>query len=550
MITSNHSAPLFRRWSTVLLAALILLVLAMQTRSLFVFPQPDGARWWGDETGQMVELKTELTDGFARIPIGIGSSVAITNGIVRGNSWMAAAIYGIPVLLFSNFADVVSIGRVVTFLLALLLCFTMSRMLRAFGVSSSFALLAVLLLVTSRSFFFASHAARLDIAAGLSVLGFVRYLGKQHERMIRGEWTPTAHWYFTYGVVAMLFATLSIHLLSLIGVLSIYMLFQFGAIRKPLFAVSALFGVASVVAILLAIYGLSGVPWTLFGVSAKPNQFQSVANMLPIQRPFSRSVQIANILERWNGLRSEAPAFLLWCGISFSLCLWSIWQKLKLIPHHFLFGATIAILFAWLFFQSPALYYYLHVLPLFIVVATIAIASRIKNSTMVEVALLSVGVLLSYFAVQDTIRAGTTAMTITRDNGVAMQQAALAIQEDAAGRRPIVLAQNPAIAFFEHSKDIRLMSAHIVSFPLTTRPLAVSLDSLDVNYIILYAPGTGTSYSEDYATPRPVADSLGTVLLRVPGRLLDVDLNYFASEVLTSRPMDTLILYKLPTSAR
>src|SRR5665213_2569558 len=39
-----------------LLVVLVILMLAAQARLLYVFPQPDSARWWGDETGQMLEL--------------------------------------------------------------------------------------------------------------------------------------------------------------------------------------------------------------------------------------------------------------------------------------------------------------------------------------------------------------------------------------------------------------------------------------------------------------------------------------------------------------
>src|SRR5450631_2551418 len=93
------------------IAMAIVVVLIAQARLLYVFPQPDSARWWGDETGQMLELRAEVQNGYARIPTGLGSSVAITNGIVRGNSWLAAAIYGLPAQLFSGCANLVDIGR-------------------------------------------------------------------------------------------------------------------------------------------------------------------------------------------------------------------------------------------------------------------------------------------------------------------------------------------------------------------------------------------------------------------------------------------------------
>src|SRR5437762_2976434 len=95
------------------LLAIILFVLAVQFRSLYIVPMADGARWWGDETGQIIELKTELEEGHARIPIGLGSTVATTNGLVRGNSWLAAFIYGLPAAALYPTFDLVAIGRTI-----------------------------------------------------------------------------------------------------------------------------------------------------------------------------------------------------------------------------------------------------------------------------------------------------------------------------------------------------------------------------------------------------------------------------------------------------
>lgn len=88
-MTSDISTRRVERMAAAWIAALIVVVLIAQARLLYVFPQPDSARWWGDETGQMLELRTELQDGYARIPTALGSSVAVTNGLV-------AEIPGLP----------------------------------------------------------------------------------------------------------------------------------------------------------------------------------------------------------------------------------------------------------------------------------------------------------------------------------------------------------------------------------------------------------------------------------------------------------------------
>jgi hypothetical protein len=419
----------------------------------------------------------------------------------------------------------------------------MYRMMRAFHVSSLLALFALLLLVTSRSFFFASHAARLDVAAALSVLGFIWYLSSRFDRWQRAVWLPTPTWFFLYGIVAILFATLSIHLLTLLGLLSVYSLFRFGAVRKPKHFLFAATGALVAVVVLIAIYKISGAPITVFGHTAIPNQFQSVVQKLPIERPFSRSVQVSNILERITGLWSEAKFIVIAIAASVFLLFLHRSSK-KSSRENFLFGGTAIILIAWLFFESPARYYFVQVLPLFIVTAMIAISSRQIVNKVLPIALCSLGLL--YFGIRDARNARTLSETIYRDNATAIEAALRVIYTEPHGSRPIVLAQNPAIASLEREQDIRLMTAHFVSFPLSSESIANVVLTIPVKYMMLYAAGDGSVYSDDYHALRPVADSIGTVLLKQTGILFDVHRDYFTN--VATRPNDTLILYKLADS--
>src|ERR1035437_475245 len=248
------------RATWMLLVAAIAFVLVAQSRLLFVFPQPDSSRWWGDETGQMLELRAEMQTGYAHIPTALGSSLAITNGLVRGNSWLAAIVYGLPALAFSGTFDLVSIGRTITCLLSLVMCWLMYRLLRKLGVNISLALFGGFLIVSPRSYFFASHAARLDVAAGLSVLIFVSYLATHFQRLKQIQWQPTISWYVAYGVIAMLFATFSIHLVTLLGLISIYTFWRFGTWRRARALVAAFAGGSVFLAALIGTYALSSAP--------------------------------------------------------------------------------------------------------------------------------------------------------------------------------------------------------------------------------------------------------------------------------------------------
>lgn len=522
-----------------MLAATIVALLATQAHMLYIFPAPDGARWWGDETGQMLELRAELQHGHACIPTALGSSLETSNGLVRSNSWLAAMVYGLPALAFSSLADLVTIGRTVTFLLSVILCAAMFAIMRRLTVDTSPALLVILVLLGSRSFFYASHAARLDIAAGLSIILFVFYLSKRYEAFRLAGWSPTSQWCFLYGAVTILFATLSIHLLTLLGVLSVYMLIQFGIWRRPRQLIAAIAGVACVVMVLLGIYALTGAPMALFSTSVGPNQFQSVAGGLPILRPFSRSVQISNVLERLDGLWSEAPAILIVSTLTIAIRL-ALKPKSGNSRSQFWSRATIVIVIAWLFFQSPALYYYLHILPLVVIGLGVTISERVKISPLILVAF---GTLICILGIRDTVNATALAEPIARDNNAAITACLQMMTRRE--QPPITLAQNPGIARLEHS-PVQLMTAHFLDFPTTKDAPSQIIRRLGVQYIILYAPADGKSYSSDYATLRPIADSIAIVRLRVPGVLLDAGRDYFHFDALReSTPKDTLILYEV-----
>lgn len=167
---------------------------------------------------------------------------------------------------------------------------------------------------------------------------------------------------------------------------------------------------------------------------------------------------------------------------------------------------------------------------------------------------MSVGVLLCYFGLRDTVHAGDLARTMERDNKAALAEALDTIEHDVESGpkgKPLILAQNPGIAWFEHQRNVRLMTPHLIDFPTSGAPLSTELQPLGVNYILLYAAHDGAIYSDDYRRLRPLADSMCTVIFRKTGTLFDVHRDYFAGKTLNDMPTnDTLILYKLPSIVR
>jgi hypothetical protein len=525
-------------WIDLVLVSAIVAIVLLQLHTIYSFPQPDSARWWGDETGQMLELEAELQTGVAHIPTALGSSLAVTNGFVRGNSWMAAIVYGLPVLIFDGITDVVTVGRTVTLLLSLLLLFAIYRFVRHNTGHTTAGLLAVLLLVSTRSFFIGSHAARLDIAAGLALILIAYYLTEKENARLRLE-ALSSRWWVMIGAAYILLSTLSIHLLTTGAVLICFVLWRFRSIRLKTFADITL-GALAALAVLLAVYGLSGAPPTLFTHTAVSNQFESVAYGLPILRPFSRSVQVANILERANGLWHEAPLFLLVAALTFVLRM----TKRGVREHsvRFISGFAVAVFVAWLLFESPALYYYPQVLPIFCAALVISCYSSVGERRATRWATLAIGVAMAFVGIRDALSVRPLAHAISEANQSAIRAARQQIDISPIRHTPHVLAQNPAIDQLNSAPTLRLVTPHFVSFPTSNAPIPQQLDQIGIDFVLLYSLPSARDYSAEYGLLRTALQSKGLKIGEWTGTLFDVDRDYFHPDLARQ---DTLTLYRV-----
>src|SRR5665213_268179 len=329
---------------------------ASQLRSLYIFPEPNSIRWFGDETWLMSEAHEQIPTGIVRYPLAIGSQLEHGKGLVLSMTWLSAVLYGLPAWIAG--CDPVAVGRCVTASLALLLLCSLYASSRMLGVSHLAAALAVLLLVSARSFFFASHSARPDLLAGMIVLLAVALGTKYSERM-----TNAAHskwWWFACGVIVMFLAvSSSIHLLTLLAPVALFFFWRLSgneklAHRRRFAAIASVAGVISMLTVLVIAYYVANHSLALFPASAE--QFHDVLHSIPILRPFSRSVQLANIITRFRQLFSEAPVVLLL--VPLVLFAWRRGAR-----HTFAIAAGLAGL-SWLLLAGSEINYLIHILPL------------------------------------------------------------------------------------------------------------------------------------------------------------------------------------------
>lgn len=496
---------------------LLAVVLIYQFSSLYYFPQYDGARFWGDEFGQIIELKHELEHGYAAIPTGKGATVAITNGIVRGNSWLAAVIYGIPAVLFYPSFDLVSIGRTVTAVLSIALLALLWASLRKFGSSQLVAVASIVVLITNRSFVFASHTARLDVAAGLAVLGWTAYVSWLYRKSQESRWKPSLRWFFLFGAATFLLSTLSIHLLTLLGPVAVFALIVLSKGQRVRAALFAALGIFAVVVALLVTYRVTGAPFTLFGQTEHHIQSHDVLDAMPIFSPLSWSVQSSNLIQRFEQFRAEASIV---AAVFCAALLFAAFKWVDLARHtRFALVCTAIILVSWLEFQSSAIYYLLHVTPLIIFAAVMVFRTLKPRRWKLTLALGCAAITLLHTVDLAALQGFTRA--IDERN----REAVSAIEARLPDDRSRILAQYPAVSLLHRKLGDRLMTTHFINFPVDSSSVDEVLHKQNVSTMVLYRTSRAQNYSFEVEPLWKVATERGRIDTIIVGYLFDVALN-------------------------
>jgi hypothetical protein len=518
---------------TVLMIAMAAVLFALQLRSLFIFPQPNSFRWFGDETWLMTEAVQQIATGLVRYPLAIGSTLEHGKGLALSMTWLSALLYGLPALIEGH--NIVAVGRIVTAVFAMGLLALLYDCSRLLGASRFASALSILLLVCTRSFFFASHSARPDLLAGFIVLAFVALCTKfaQNGKEF-GVW-----WWFGYGaVIVFLSISSSIHLLTLLGPVSLFFFWRLGGLRRWSVAVSAVAGACAMAAILIEVYyGTTGT-LTLFSSSTGPAQFQDVLSSIPIRRPFSRSVQVANIIIRFKQFLSEAPeVFLLLVLLPF------IWRRTSDVRHTFVIASFIVIV-SWLLFEGAEINYLMHLLPLLFLGLAIAATGVIKRWNYAAIASFA-GIAMLFFTCgfHDSSNALIAASGIDQSDYANIHAIEANIAANWHGNgKPRVLSEPIALDRLSQDTNLETMTDHFISFPLRPQPIDSFFTEEHVNYIVLYnSPVYPKNRERDDPFYQDIMRS-GRLLASHLGTSGDMGRNYFGQ----SNWQDTLLLFQWP----
>jgi len=546
-------ASSFERWVGYALLMLTALTFVMQTGSIAVFPIANATRWFSDETWVMEEAQSQIETGVVTYPHARASSLTSAKGMLLGTPWISSVLYGLPITLSPQGSDIVLIGRVVTLVLTFLTAFLLYYFARRLGASMILSAFGPLLMVGSRASFITSHCARPDVLAGLVVLLVVGYFSLLRKR---GFVPKSNQWWFVFGLVMMGLAwTSSIHLLTLLGPLAIFLMYSFGAFRKPGFFFGALAGALTMALVLGGIYTLTTAHALASGNAPHEVQFDKIILQTPILRPFSRSVQVANILIRVKLLWAEAPGvFALIIAAKLALiaaCAKTRSLKFFTPTEKFLIGATIAVLLSWLFFQLASQTYTMHVLPLIVLLMLVLLQSTLRQLPRLQrsfemIAVLG-GIIGFIFAMNDAETAKASATSLDRESKQHLGEIMTRLQADHVGqsssKKPLIVAETPFVHQLALDTSVSFLTDHFTGFRTTSDNFLTTMRNAGVSYILLFNSDhyPKNRYTDDQFF-KEVTDSCKRIAT-ASGELFDMNYSYFDTNY---RSIDSVLLYKMP----
>jgi hypothetical protein len=533
----------------IVLAVALLMFLTMSLHTLYQFPVIDGYRWYGDETWMLLAWKSLLVHGRMMVPIALGSQLLSSPGFLLGSPWLAALVYGIPQVCVHPDTDIVDVGRMVSFILGIGMLLFLGWTGYRFRVNVRGAILAIVLLATTRNFTFATHSARYDILTGLALLAFIgifaMLLPNLQGHHLKSRWGKNTTC-FIIGLSGVILAfTISPHLEALLPPIAVYTSWRFGAFRKIKATIAFVSGGTIAMALLILLYVIFNHSFSIAEGIATDNQFGSVLNILPFHHLLSRSAQSHQLWAKGFYLWNEAPAF------AFLLPLIFISEVVLLITKRshpatvFVTGSLFLALIVAMFVQSTLPYYLIHILPLATLAFTLHLEQWSKFSwtaPMIAWASLAVAAVIVLRWIPELDHAGQMGKRIDEANTAAIQAAIEGASRDwePGHPKPLVLAQAPAIHELLRDTAIRVMSESFLFFPVRrsgdhgSEPIDSVLSRAGVNYIIDYDKPMTTEYE--------TAVRHGKAIFSRVGPMLDRTVDYFSG---TLNELDTLTLYQL-----
>jgi hypothetical protein len=538
------SAPQqFEGLAGVVLAIAALVFLGSSAHRLYQIPAADSYRWYGDETWLMLAWKSLIAHGRMVVPIALESTLQRSPGLLLGSSWFTALWYGLPQLLFPPHFDPVSIGRTVSFIIAIFTLVLIGLVGYRLKFSASITTFFIALLLATRTITFASHSARYDMITGFAVAAFIAFFAVRIGDQFLNRPRCGPRFAFLLGLGAILVGvTISPHVGALLFLPTIFIAWYFGAIRTVRNILALLAGAFVALAALALVYVAANHHLVVAGLAAGNNQANAYLQHIPILRLFSWSAERHQLGAKIYYLWQEAPAFAIVLPLA---ALSEILLLLRKQPHAATLFLTIClgcVLLSGAILQSTLPYYVSHFLPL----AALTFAAHAREwaksdwlRPVIAVASLAVAVEIFAMWLPELSNAGKMGKRIDDANIAAIQAAIEQTSRDweRGVDHPLILVQGPAIHELLRDTSVRVMSEAFLFFPLCSELPDSVIARADVNYILDYNKPMTPEYARAVQKWKPIFSRAGP--------FLDRTLNYFHD---TTSEIDTLTLYQVDST--
>ncbi len=545
LILEMRSLPIrLESIGALLVLAAALVIFALQLRSLYTVPVFDSVRWGGDETWLMREFGNQIEYGAMSYPESFGGPRR-TDGVLAGSMWVDAMIYGLPGTLLFPAHDFVSVGRGVTAILAFILLASIYFISRKLKVPPLLSALTVLLVVACRGFLWAMHSARYDLLTGLTLIWFCYFLSRENN---------PSHWRMgIIGLVGAIMICFSRHMLLLGLAASLAFLFEKRVWKQPSHGGYWLTGSVIGAVILSIAYGASAHEFSLFGSGGSEGSYSFVLNQIPLLRPFSRNVQVSNLVERFHLFGRDAPGILvIVCGTILLGIIYLLSRQRKIgrlvqpgpTKRRFWFAAAAFCTLTWLLTEGARPYYLFHIIPMMAIAGALAF-SRLQAKWPTRYATLVLFAIAIALGGRSAIPNGPLGQAIARDQRGAITKF-LNEASISAPRKSRVLLDVAGLDRALTDTSRKDLTLDMFQPPHEADALVQKLRSNKIDYVILRSSPVGAPFEPGRALLPQVLDSIGTIRDTAIGFFYDDGRTYDASMgELLRQGMDTLKLYRL-----
>jgi hypothetical protein len=531
----------------------VLIIYGLQLRSLYTVPVYDSVRWGGDETWLMREFGNQAMHGVMQYPEQFGQP-ARTDGVLAGSMWFDALIYGVSGNIVFPSSDLANIGRTVTAILGLLLIASFYFILRKLDIVPILAACSVGLMVLSQGFLWATHSARYDLLTGLTLIWYCYYLSRL---VSTGKLNPVSSAIF--GIASISIIIFSRHMLTLGFPATIICLWMLRIWKNRATIFSYLAGAIGAAAVISLIYWIGAGEFSLLGRGGSLGSYGFVIGQIPILRPFSRSVQVSNLLQRFHLFLLDQTGIILLLAIAILLALsYKIWHwrlsrrgvRLRLAiteaQQFFLVAATCCTI-SWLLLEGSRPYYFFHIAPLVIIGGAIVLEvwTEVYPSQWQARAIgITIPILGIFLQAGHALPATVLGDAIEKDQSSAIQrllQNAVPIN----GHKPRVLFDVAGLDRALTDTEVQVLTLDMFQPPPNATEAVEKLTRNQIDYVVLRSSQVSTPFEPGRALLPHVLDSIGDARDSALGFFYDDGRTYDESlSQLIDQGLDTLRLYR------